>query len=127
MGAPPPRLFLSQSVADFSSSQSASGYYVGSRRRDDVLRQLTVVPPRALRNALKGPGMDYQCVVVYTVIRIPEPFGEDWKNTSGFGCVGWVRKQVKRCVLFDVYRSKGLTGLFLFFLFDFLGYVFNFN
>ncbi|KAH1016748.1 hypothetical protein HUJ04_007924 [Dendroctonus ponderosae] len=35
--------------------------------------------------------MDFQCVVVYTIIRIPTPHDEEWNDAdeqSG-GCVGW--------------------------------------
>lgn len=44
--------------------------------------------------------MDYQCIVVYTIVRISPfyPYTTEWPVTkhNNVGCLDWIKSQVKR-------------------------------
>lgn len=43
--------------------------------------------------------MDYQCIVVYTIVRIAPILPKNYYDEKKMGCLDWVKAQIKRLVL----------------------------
>lgn len=42
--------------------------------------------------------MDYQCIVVYTIVRITPILPKNYYDDKKTGCLDWVKGQIKRLV-----------------------------